>query len=627
MRAHVTGCILAGLIFVASCQSKATTQELLAGNFVSSGQSAIDLLVPTENQQVATSNPKFSWSSRGVGLYTLQVSTDVTFSNIVLDKDVPTNYYTLVNSDLKGLTSLPTNTYYWRVKIAKIQNNLQSTAGSFFLIALPASGSGSAGILYVDAISSATTQTGSKSAPYKKIQTAIESADAARNGNRDITFDIYVAGGGSRTYTESITLRAGISVYGGYDLTTDWSRNIAAAATIITSPSATGIFCNSEISTTYTDTTVFDGFTLNVTANTAVFGADLEACSPKISNNTITAESTGNDVYGIYANTSGFAKIVSNTIIAKNTAGTPAINVIGSWARSGAALYMENNTVTATLAGGGSSAYGSHFSNSTNSIITKSNYTINGGAGNYGISATAASLTVSSTAIRNAPSSSARGMNFSNSSSVTLTSNLIWTPTPAGGHGIFLDSSSATCTNNVIRVSASSGNAEGIHLNSSSSGTYTNNTIGVSASTTASAFTMNISNTAVITNNIFFTDAGTTRYGTLEGATDDPSNYSNNLIFDTTSLYRDEGSVNLNTIGTLCTTLLGNGTTTCSGNITTAGSLAAAFTTGYTAPASLTLPSQLKTWTILAGGPADISGGANGWSAGDIGADAANAGP
>ena len=80
---------LFGLCFaiITGCSRTAST-ELLDANFIGKGQTAVDLISPTQNQQVASSTPSFSWSARGAGLYTLELATDSEFTNKVLEKEV-----------------------------------------------------------------------------------------------------------------------------------------------------------------------------------------------------------------------------------------------------------------------------------------------------------------------------------------------------------------------------------------------------------------------------------------------------------------------------------------------------------------------------------------------------------
>lgn len=547
---HLLSGWLICMVVLNNCQNRGTTQELLDGNFISSGQSIIDLLSPTENQQVATANPKFSWSSKGVGKYTIQIATDAAFSNLVLDKDVTTNSYSLANSDLKNISSLSTNTYYWRVRIAQITNNLLSKTGSFYLVAIPSGGSGYAGILYVDAGSSSTEQNGSRAFPFKKINAAINSADSLRNGNKNIAFDIYVAGGIGKTYSESISLIPGISLLGGYNSTNNWSRSITGNVTTISAITDKIVVGGSDITTAYTSTTKIEGFTLQTTfsqASATLYAFWLDTSSPYIASNTVNITSVGNNgsVYCVYG-ASASPTIIKNSFRVNLSASAGSANCI----------YLTNSTSR-------------------------------------------------------------------------IEANLIL----VAGLGIGYDSKavdlgaySGTMTQNIIAVIDSDMTSSTINLNSGTA-TVTNNTFYGGGGPANNIFHLLYSTTSTISNNIFFGQTGTSGYLFKEtDANSDPLVFTNNLLLDSPSatvMYVNEGASNLNTIGTMCTSLMPQ-TPTCSGLVT--GTTATAFDTGFINPMTMTSAAQLKLLAVKPGGVADIAG-ASGWSAGDIGADAANAGP
>lgn len=350
----------AGIAIFMSCSGNTTSTELLDANFMAKGQTAIDLISPTQNQQVATSTPSFSWGSRGVGLYVLELATDSNFTNKVLEKEVNATTYTLVAGDLIGASALTTSTYYWRVKIAKIKDNLQSKSQSFLLMVLPSGGSGSAGALYVDKNSAATTQIGSKEAPYKTISGAIGAADALRNNNQSVTLEVRVAKG---DYSEEVNLIQGISLRGGYD-STDWSRNVSANVTKILGPTDAAVRSGSGI----TNATVVDGFTiigatisgassygvLNISSSPTIYNNYIDCgngaqcygiqntnSSPVISGNTITGKnSTGN--FGIYNQLSS-APIISNNVIF----GGYGTNSVGIYSNASlATMSIQNNTIS-----------------------------------------------------------------------------------------------------------------------------------------------------------------------------------------------------------------------------------------------------------------------------------------
>jgi len=356
---------LFGLCFaiITGCSRTAST-ELLDANFIGKGQTAVDLISPTQNQQVASSTPSFSWSARGAGLYTLELATDSEFTNKVLEKEVNATTYSLAVNDLIGVNALTTSTYYWRVKIAKIKDNLQSRPQSFLLMVLPSGGSGSAGALYVDKSSTANTQIGSKEAPYKTITGAIAAADALRNNNQSITLDVRVAKG---DYSEEVNLIEGISIRGGYDAA-NWGRNVSANITKILGPTDAAVRSGSGV----TNTTGVDGFTiigatisgassygvLNISSSPTIannyidcgngaqcYGIHNTSSSPIISGNTITGKSsTGN--FGVYNQLNSSPTIINNVIFGGSGASTIGIYLNGS-----VNVKIDNNTIGAGTAG------------------------------------------------------------------------------------------------------------------------------------------------------------------------------------------------------------------------------------------------------------------------------------
>lgn len=548
-----------------SCGRTLSTQELLNADFFLKGLAAIDLLSPTQDAQVATANPSFTWSYRGFGYYLIQVATDSGFTNIVISKEVSRTDYTVADADLIGITSLASGTYYWRVKASRVADSLQSKTGSFFLLAIPASGSGSAGTMYVNGATTASVQNGGKTAPFKKIQDAISSANVLRNGNKNISINLAVAKG---TYSELISLAAGVSIFGGYD-STDWSRNISGNVTTISAPQTTAMTADSAITTAYTATTVVDGFTIN---GGAVAGSNIIN-------------------YGIYLT------------------GAPTIS---------------NNTISG---GSGSVAsqytYGIFVSNANPTIMNNSIHggTITSTGSAYGIYCTAASPTISYNLITggNVASTFAHGIYNNSSSNPTITQNVIYAGSGGGSYGIYnIGTSSPAITSNTIN--------------------------GGTAGAASAVAIYNSTSTPSVSNNILFTAAGTFRFSYLENDTaSNPTALSSNLFFSaTTALYQDctAGAASCTTTVYLLDQNCGNsaldfGTgAACSagGTVNPTGGVGAGSnnrasngTTATIFSASYSL-TNLKTWTILGAGPADLDA-SGGWSTGDIGADASKAGP
>jgi len=356
-------------LLASSCSSITTSSELLEANFLASGQAPIDLLSPTENQQITTANPTFSWSSRGVNLYTLEIATDAMFATLRLKKDIVGTSYRIANEDLLQDSTLTTATYYWRVRIPHVSKNLQSRTGSFFLVAIPPSGTGYAGTIHVDSGSAADFQVGSKTAPYKTISNAIQAADALRNGRQTVSVDVVVAGG---VYTEEIFLMPGISILGGYE-PTNWTRNISTNTTIIQAPIDTAIRGGAGVTQAYTPTTVVEGFSIRGAASVTGYGIYLNNSSPTIKGNNIVGGDGSSSCYGIY-NTAASPVISGNTIKSGNSSNS---SVYGIYNNSSSPTIVMNTISTGSVLTGNNYVI---YNNDSSPII--SNNVIIGGASN-----------------------------------------------------------------------------------------------------------------------------------------------------------------------------------------------------------------------------------------------------
>jgi len=78
--------------------------------------------------------------------------------------------------------------------------------------------------LFVDSLTGDDANPGTRAAPFRTVQAALDAAD-----NGGLGADVYVA---NATYTENLTLHSRVSVYGGFDPVT-WLRDLPSAATNI----------------------------------------------------------------------------------------------------------------------------------------------------------------------------------------------------------------------------------------------------------------------------------------------------------------------------------------------------------------------------------------------------------
>ncbi len=475
------------LLLVVTCKGY-DSYDYLDGKFITKDTSPVDLLAPTD-KSTSSKSPRFVWTKRsGAGKYLLEVSTSSNFGTTVLSKTLTDSTYTLVNSDLSGVTILDASSYYWRVTAIYADQQVVSLSAVFHVL--------DDAVIYVNSSSTMVDQLGNKSATFKKIQPAIEFADTRRNGVTTVTMNIQVAAG---VYNDEIQLRPGISLRGGY-ASSDWTRNIGTNITTISSLTDVSIRGNSAITAADTSTTVIEGFTILTGANgNPAYAISLSMASPTITKNQITVGAY-NGSTTLISVVSGSPLITENTISTGTASISPTTGISISHAlATTVSPIISNNTISASTAN-----YGDGISiNSTggsNLNATISDNHISGGAGS-GLN------------------SKGIGMTFG-SASIIIRNNVI-----SGGSnsstsiGIGLSGASPTISNNTIN-GGGSGNSYGLHLSGASQ--------------------------PIITNNIIYSTSSTGSRACIYEAvvSADPRSFQNNLLFDCpTALYIDE-SVN-----------------------------------------------------------------------------------
>ncbi|MBL8032975.1 MAG: right-handed parallel beta-helix repeat-containing protein [Leptospiraceae bacterium] len=485
------------LDFFLACKGY-NSQEYLDADFIAEDLTPIDLLAPTHNS-TTSKTPIFTWSRRsGVKRYVFELSKSSDFAEIILRKNLLNNAYELNNDDLIGISALDAQSYHWRVVAQYKHQSINSNSAIMHTI--------ETNIVYVNA-NMTGNQLGNKSFPYKTIQSGIEAANSLRNGSPTITCQVFVAQG---IYTETIQLRPGISLRGGYEAN-NWTRDIYANLTSIIAASDAAVRGGADITTAFTATTVVDGFTItggNFSSNAAISNY---YASPTFSNNVING-GAGNFSHGISSNYASSPVISYNTISGGNGA-----NSSRGVYESGSASVISNNIIFG----------GNGISNSTGITITNT-----------------ASPTVKNNLI-------VGGNNSTNNYGIS---------TGGGGGG--------TIVNNTILGGSGSGNNYGIGMAGVVLPTViSNNTINGGSAGTAYGIRMFSGATPEIRNNIIFTSVGTGTCIYESAAGDDPVAMENNNLFGcTTALYRDHDTgadvTNLSTSITLPT-----GTLASMGNI------------------------------------------------------------
>jgi len=378
---------------------------MLDASFVLRDTRPIQLSAPADNA-IVSQNPNFAWAARtGVLVYKLELSANADFSTILFAKSVTRTSYTLLTTDLPGQIQLIGSDYYWRIRAEGFTSST-SLARKIQVL--------EDGLVYVDISNSNSTQIGNRKNPVKSIQSGIDNANTARVGNAAAAMQVLVARG---NYSESIVLKPGISIFGGYE-SAAWTRNIVSNTTILTPITSVAIIGLADITTAHTNSTVIEGFTIYGGATTSIsnYAIQLTESSPKFLRNTIlsnvstTANSIAIDIiFGspqfeynlIYAgnasNQNGIAiRAVNPAMLYANG---NYVESAGNSSRiamtvNGGILLLTNNVLTTSSSGGVNTASALMVSNS--GTFTISNNTIStripGGTTASGIRTTGTSL-------------------------------------------------------------------------------------------------------------------------------------------------------------------------------------------------------------------------------------------
>ena len=540
--------------------------DLLNGNFGAIDTTPVNLLAPTD-QSVVSKTPTFSFSKRaGAVEYTLTLAITSDFAAPILSKTLKYNEetYALTNSDLIDITALDDLTYYWKI-IAHYANGSEVASSTSIFHILGDN------IVYVNVNSEATQQIGNKSSPFKSIQGGIENANVRRDEDTDTAMEVYVSKG---TYNEEISLRPGISIRGGYASTTsttgiDWNRDISTNTTTISTPSDKAVKGSSTITSSYTTTTVVEGFTIvgsniagiinyavylsgspTIKQNTISVGDGTESrgifisngSSPLIDSNVISSGSSTLYTYTIY-NENSSATISNNTL----NNGYGAQNTYAIYNKSSLAPTISNNTIDGGSAGTGFASYGIYSASSSTAIITKN--VIGGGTGEkfaYAIYNNSSSPEITNNNLSGGTGITGSYGAFLSSSNSKISGNTFYGGYGASSFGIVCSGGSPEIANNIIVGGSGTTFTWGISSSSSSTATILNNTIDGGVGSTS--YGILLSSAITIKNNIIFNTGTGSRTSVRESvASADPTSFANNNLFDAGSggtyvHYRDHDS-------------------------------------------------------------------------------------
>jgi len=333
-----------------SCQNKATTDELLNLNISGLNTVSITPVAPTEGALFNSTAITFEWTSPLSLGYIFELARDNSFSNVLVRQNTTSNSYTLKTIDL-GSTTLVTGNYYWRVRPAQIASIAATPVRSFALFLLGSTPGGE--YLYVSNSNATTIQNGTAIYPYKSISAAIPTANALRGNNPAQPLRLIVSKG---TYTEEVSLLAGISIYGGYDSDKPifgniaWLRSVADTPTTIQAPGDVAVIAGSDITAAYTSSTIIDGFTIRGGATGISRAMMLNQSRPTIANNILYAGSGPSGRRAIEASQSA-PMIQGNTIYGATTSGTGDVNVLLNIQSAAGTVIERNWIVTETVSG------------------------------------------------------------------------------------------------------------------------------------------------------------------------------------------------------------------------------------------------------------------------------------
>ena len=348
------------------------------------------------------------------------------------------------------------------------------------------------------------------------------------------------------TYEEEVILRPGISLRGGYSVSSeatniDWSRDISANTTTIKASGDTAIKGGSSITTDYTDTTVVEGFTIEGGNLSGVknYGVFLAGASPTITKNSIT---TGGDTEptAVSILNSCSPKIDTNTI----TGGSGTLKAFGVYSGSSSTAIISNNTIYGGSAG--SDSYGIYIAASSMPSVSN-NFIYGGLTGTTTAIYNQSSPTISNNNIYGGAGSSPRGI-YCLSGSPEIIGNTI----DGGGSDGLQSHAIRSCGGKVINNIITGGNSQTSFAirHGTKSPLIFNNVIDGGSGRSSSRGIEGSSGSPQISNNIIFNTGRGTRYSIYEsGASAEPAALKNNNLFDagtggTYVIYRANSSCN-----------------------------------------------------------------------------------
>ncbi len=413
-------------------------------------------------------------------------------------------------------------------------------------------------IIYVSATNGDDENPGTINKPKATIQGGIDTAYSHIEDGLFESAQVHVAQGTYKVnYQEGvyITMRNGVSLYGGYALDFN-TRDSENYETVIVDESKTGGRLGDSnqviyIGTGITNATVIDGFTIQGGGGDFICAINIIDSSPTIQNNTIHGGSGSVYEMGVAVDNYSSAVIQYNTIIGGNGAGenwgvviannsTPLIqynNITGGSAGGsiGIKCFEETfPTIQHNTIDGGTGTWASGIDIQTDSFATINDNIINAGTGSentHGILINSAGATITANTIDGGNgvysngiyihkdsytiikantidggigSSGSHGISTNNNSNTTITANTINGGSGNGyTHGIINNKSNATIIENTINGGTGSSGSHGIANNNNSNTTITANTINGGSGFYCHGISSGYSDTDIRNNTIF----------------------------------------------------------------------------------------------------------------------------
>ncbi|MDH5719693.1 MAG: hypothetical protein OEZ13_03635 [Spirochaetia bacterium] len=330
-------------LLLSTCGDTSTT-DLLNGEFVNklADTSPPTIITPLSGATTGLSVP-LQWTSKdGASSYTIEVATDSAFTNQITGSPFTVTSASMVLPLFEG------NFYYWRVR-ANTTEEGQYGEGTFNAL-------DSVVYVYCPSTHAYCSDTdihadgtniiavGHKAGPYRTIAGGI--AEAVRLGKSEVR----IAGrgddglGNSVPYTETIIIKDGVSVTGGYDSAfTAKDTSAVANQVVIESASSYVAYAQGVTRTTVVDSISFVNTSIGLSAS---YGVIVEGSNANLLFNNIQSNGgTGASAYGFSITNYSQPQIKNSSI----TTGNSSVKAVGIWNDFSSLPTLDSVAITTGL--------------------------------------------------------------------------------------------------------------------------------------------------------------------------------------------------------------------------------------------------------------------------------------